>query len=180
MMSGNESRNQQESSRPVLDDTDRAILDVLQKDASGSNADLAERVGLSPSACLSRSKRLREKGVIRQISAVLDEGRIGLAVMTFTYVTLSPHTRKTAEHFVQCVLDLHQVIECHNVTGNWDYLLKIVAPGIAEYRDFIMDTLLEIRGVEKIETQIVLNSEKVHTGLPLEQTAIAPRRITSD
>jgi len=149
-----------------LDEIDKSILIFLQTDAALSNAELAEHVGLSPSACLSRTRNLKKKGVIKKYTAVIDEQKVGLAVMTFTFVTLSPHNRTVAEAFCEQIRNVPQVVECYNITGNWDYLLKIVSPTIETYRDFIMDSLLTIHAVNKVETLVVLKSEKQSGVLP--------------
>jgi Lrp/AsnC family transcriptional regulator len=143
-----------------LDIKDKMILSLLQEDSLITNYDLAKKVGLSASACLSRTKKLSENGIIKQYAVLIDHSKIGLNILTLTFVTLSPHNRKMADTFVQKVNEIPQIIECHNITGNWDYCLKIIAKTMDDYRNFVLDILLEIPGVEKIETQIVLKSEK--------------------
>jgi Lrp/AsnC family leucine-responsive transcriptional regulator len=150
-----------------LDKIDKLILASLQTDSAISNAELAEKVGLSPSACLSRTKNLKKQGIIKKYTAVIDERKVGFTVMAFSFVTLSPHNRTVAEAFCDQIQNLPQVVECYNITGNWDYLLKIVSPTIETYRDFIMDSLLTIDVVDKVETMMVLKSEKQDGGLPL-------------
>jgi len=149
-----------------LDSIDKDILRFVQIDSAISNADLAEKVGLSASACLGRTKNLRKKGVIKRYTAVIDEQKVGLSIISFTFVTLSPHNRTAAEAFCEQIQNLSQVVECYNITGNWDYLIKIVSPTIEAYRDFIMDSLLTIPAVNKVETLMVLKSEKQNGALP--------------
>jgi Lrp/AsnC family transcriptional regulator len=143
-----------------LDEKDLLILSSLQKNSVITNNDLAKKVGLSPSACLVRTKRLFNEGIIKQFTVVIDPLKIGYNILTLTFVTLHPHNRKMADNFVDKINKIPQIIECHNMTGSWDYCLKIVAKNIEDYRNFVLDTLLEIGGVEKIETQIVLKSDK--------------------
>lgn len=157
-------------SRHTVDATDLAILAELQMDATIANAELAQRIGMSPSACLARVKRLRESEVIQQCPAVVNPHAVGLEVAAFTFVTLSPHRRDTASCFVETIRAMAPVTECHNITGQWDYLLKIVAPNITAYRDFVLDRLLTVPGVEKVETLINLGTEKQSFLLPLEWT----------
>ncbi len=151
-----------------LDKTDILILRYIQTDSTISNLTLAKKVGLSPSACLTRTKRLRQEGIISAYSAVIDATKIGLQVSSYTFVTLSPHNRETANHFVQEVHRIPQILECYNITGNWDYLLKIVSQNISSYRDFVIDKLIAIEGVNHVETLIVLKTEKNTFCLPLE------------
>src|SRR5512143_196349 len=133
-----------------FDSYDREIIDTLQSNASVSNIDLSKKIGLSPSACLGRTKRLEELGVIKQYAAVIDGKKIGLEIVAFTFVNLSPHNRKISNAFLAKVRETPQILECYNITGNWDYLLKIVAHDIASYRDFAIDSLLAFPGINKI------------------------------
>jgi len=152
-----------------LDNYDKEILDILQKDSSISNIELSKKIGLSASACLSRTKRLKELGIIKQYATIIDEKRVGLGIITFTFVNLSPHNRKTANTFISKVKETPQILECYNITGSWDYLLKIVSHDIASYRNFIMDSLLEFPGVNKIDTNLVLGTDKQSYSLPINQ-----------
>ena len=151
-----------------LDRYDKEILDILQKDAAISNVDLSKKIGLSTSASLSRTKRLKELGVIIQRVTILDETKVGLGMVAFTFVNLSPHNRATANEFIARVKETSQILECYNITGNWDYLLKIVSKDIASYRNFIMDLLMEFPGVNKIDTNLVLGTDKLSYYLPIE------------
>lgn len=152
----------------LLDQADTAILELLQLDSSIPNSELAKKVGLSPSACLARTKNLRRRGILERFTAILDQGKVGLPVSTFTFVTLSKHSRKAAEAFIKKIEKMPQVIECYNVTGRADYLLKIISPDISSYRDFIIDGLIGIQQVEHVETLVVLKTEKRNFSLPLK------------
>ncbi len=159
---------------PLPGKTDLAILKILQSRARISNAELAKQVGLSESACLARTRRLQESGTIRQFVTVVNAQEVGVAVTTFTFVTLARHNRAMAEAFVGHIRRMPEVMECYNVTGQWDYLLKIVARDISAYRDFVIDRLIEAEGVDKVETLMVLKAEKVTFELPLDAL---PERI---
>lgn len=150
-----------------FDERDLAILSLLQKDSTITNAELAKQVGLSASACLGRTKRLKECGVIKQFVAILDEEKAGLEVVTYVFVTLSPHDRATTESFLDRIREIPNVMECYNISGNYDYLLKILSASISAYRNFVIDTLIEVPGVGKVETTVVLSSEKQSYQLPL-------------
>lgn len=154
-----------------IDDTDVTILKLLQADSSASNSELAARIGLSPSACLARVNRLRERGVIEGFTAIIEQEKVGLPVTTFSFVTLSKHSRKAADAFLKKIMNMPQVTECYNVTGRADYLLKIIAPGISSYRDFVIDGLIGIPGVEHVETLVVLKTEKRTFSLPLSTSS---------
>jgi Lrp/AsnC family transcriptional regulator len=150
-----------------FDQLDTAILAHLQEDSTISNADLAQKIGLSPSACLGRTKRLRQTGVIRGFVAIVDEHRVGLEVTTYVFVSLQPHDRETTELFLKSINDIPNVMECHNISGVHDYLLKIISPSIRAYRDFVIDTLIEVPGVGKVESTVVLSTEKLIYKLPM-------------
>lgn len=155
----------------LLDETDIEILRVLQEDACIANAELAGRIGMSQSACLSRTRRLKECGIIRSSVAVVDEECVGLSVAAFAFVTLGRHDQDATETFLGRVESCPQVMECYHVTGSADYMLKIVAPDISSYRDFLMDTLVTTPDVSHIESRVVLRTEKRSFTLPLPDTA---------
>ena len=143
-----------------LDEKQKLILSILQENSLVTNLDLSKQIGLSASACLGRTKKLFENGIIKQYAIIIDPLKIGFNILTLTFVTLSPHNRRMADTFIRKVNEIPKIIECHNTTGNWDYCLKIISKNMDDYRNFVLDVLLEIPGVEKIETQIVLKSEK--------------------
>jgi Lrp/AsnC family transcriptional regulator len=111
--------------------------------------------------------RLRERGIIKQFAAVINPMDVGLEITTFAFVALSPHNRKVAEEFVKKIKAIDQVLECYHATGEFDYLLKIVASDISAYRNFVMDELLGIAGVSRLESLVVLKSEKQTFNLPI-------------
>jgi len=154
------------------DEVDMSIITHLQKDSTITNAELAKQIGLSPSACLSRTKRLKKAGIIKQFIAIIDEQRIGLEVVTFVFVSLKPHDRKTTESFLKSIQAIPSIMECHNISGVHDYLLKIIAPSIKAYRNFVIDTLIEVPGVDTVETSVVLSSEKMSYQLPLAESKL--------
>lgn len=149
-----------------LDPSDLAILAALQDDARIPNSELAPKVGLSTSACLARTNRLREQGIIKQFATIIDHEKVGLDIFAFAFVTLSPHSHQIATAFAQEVEKLPQVLESYHLTGASDYMLKIVAQNIPNYREFIVDSLLSISGVSKVETMVVLKVEKQKFSLP--------------
>ncbi|MEN6565366.1 MAG: Lrp/AsnC family transcriptional regulator [Veillonellales bacterium] len=153
----------------TLDNYDKAILKALQKDSSISNLDLSKLIGLSTSACLARTKNLKELGVIKQFTTIVDEKKLGMETLAFIMVNLVPLNRETANFFVEEVNKLPQVLECYTLTGSRDYLLKIVARDMKSYRDFVIDSVMAIPGVSRVETSIVMSIEKRTISLPIEQ-----------
>jgi len=150
-----------------LDAYDKAIIHALQEDASISNIELSKQIGLSPSACLARTKNLKEQGVIKQYTALVDEKKLGIGLIAFTMVNLSPLNREVANNFLATINEIPNVLECYTVTGNRDFLLKVVAKDIATFRDFIIDTIMAIPGVHKVETSIVMNRDKFTLTIPI-------------
>lgn len=152
-----------------LDIQDKAIIHALQEDSSISNLELSKKIGLSPSACLTRTKNLKEQGVIKQYTAFVDEKKLGVELIAFTMVNLSPLNRESANHFLATINEIPNVLECYTVTGSRDFLLKVVAKDIATFRDFIIDTIMAIPGVDKVETSIVMNRDKCTLTIPIDQ-----------
>lgn len=152
----------------TLDNYDREILKVLQDDSSISNLELSKKIGLSASACLSRTKNLKESGIISQFTTIIDEKKVGFDTLAFALVNLSPLNRDTIHSFLDYVEQLPQVQECYTLTGNHDYLLKIVAKDMQGYRDFIIDSLMQNQSISKVETSIVMSVEKKTTNIPIE------------
>jgi len=163
---------------PRYDEIDLTILTHLQEDATVTNVELAKRIGLSPSACLGRIRRLKEAGVIKRLTAILDEQKVGLEAVTFVFVTLSPHDRVTTETFLAHIHGLDNVQECYSISGKYDYLLKIISTSLAQYRNFVIDTLIEAPGVDKVETTVVLSNEKQTYQLPLLDSRLWQDRAT--
>ncbi|MBQ9942667.1 MAG: Lrp/AsnC family transcriptional regulator [Christensenellaceae bacterium] len=151
----------------LIDRIDREILRYLQQDASISNLELSRLVGLSPSACLARTKSLKESGVIRQSTILVDEERVGIGTIAFALVNLAPFNRTNSQEFLSYIEKFPQIQECYTLTGSHDYLLKIVAANMGEYRDFIIDKLLGYPYISKIETNMVMGIDKRTPCLPI-------------
>jgi Lrp/AsnC family leucine-responsive transcriptional regulator len=150
-----------------FDQIDLKILDVLQRDGRISNADLADRVGLSASPCLRRMRALEERGVIQGYRADLDPLQLGLTILAFVEVRISRHGAGTAAIFREAMLKERLVVGCYMVTGSYDFLLKIVARDLESYKAFTLETLLEMPDVQDIRTSIVLDLIKNTAALPL-------------
>ncbi len=150
-----------------LDETDKAILAMLQTDGRISNAEIARRVELSAPATHARVKRLEEAGVIRQYVTLLDRETMGYDMVCFINVSLQLHQFDAIERFKQLVLDMPEVLECHHVTGEFDYLLKAVFHNRDQLQRFVVDRLTPIPGMARINTSLVFTEIKATTELPL-------------
>ena len=139
--------------------TDR-ILCELRKDGRISNLELAERVGLSPSACLRRVQDLERTGVIRGYRAVLDPVKMGIGFVAYVTVGLNSHTKASQEAFERAVSRAPQVTECHNITGTVEYLLRVEAEDLTHYKHWHTDVLGVLPQVQSITTFVVMGSPK--------------------
>ena len=152
----------------AIDRTDLRILSALQKDASLSTAEIAQRVGLSQSPCWRRINLLEANGVIRKRVALLSRDRVGLDVLVFTHVKLASHGWQSLPKFKQKVVSFPEVVQCFMVIGDFDFILLVATRTINDYNDFIQKRLSQVPGVQAIESRIVLEEAKNTTELPLE------------
>jgi Lrp/AsnC family leucine-responsive transcriptional regulator len=143
-----------------LDSIDDHILRELRRDARQPNVRLAERVGLSPSACLRRVQELERTGVITGYRAVIDRSRVGSGFLAYVAVGLNDHTKASQEAFERSVAHAPEVIECHNVTGTVEYLLRIEVADIKAYKRFHTEVLGTLPQVNAITSYVVLGSSK--------------------
>ncbi len=150
-----------------LDAFDRKLLAFLQDDARLTNNELAERVNLSASQCSRRRQRLEDDGLIRGYRAVLDRERLGFPLVNIVTVTLSTHNRNNAQRFRDLVARLPEVLEAHALTGEMDYILKVVTPDLKSLSAFVNDELLPHESVQHVKTAIVLETLKETGALPL-------------
>jgi DNA-binding Lrp family transcriptional regulator len=147
-----------------LDRYNNHILQELQRDGRISNTELAERIGLSPSACLRRVQELEKSGVIRGYRAVLDNEKRGVGFVAYITVGLSDHTLPAQESFEAAMRDAPEVRECHNITGIVEYLVRVELPDIAAYKTFHVDVFGSLPQVNAITTYVVLDSAKDERG----------------
>lgn len=150
-----------------LDRTDFAILAQLQRDGRVTNAELAERVNLSASACLRRTQRLEHDGVIGGYGAWIDPSRVGLGLQAFVRVQLAQHDAAAITRFGQAVQSWDEVVACHALTGEMDYLLHIVVEDLNHFSRLLLDRLLGDAGVADVNSSFVLRTVKPARGLPL-------------
>ncbi|ODS64291.1 MULTISPECIES: Lrp/AsnC family transcriptional regulator [unclassified Arenimonas] len=154
-----------------LDRTDLAILGELQREGRLSNADLAERVKLSPSACLRRVQRLEQAGVLAGYAALIDPAKVGLGLQAFVRVQLARHEPDAVATFTARVNRWDEVVACHALTGEMDYLLHVVVQDLEHFSRFLLDHLLNASGVADVNSSFVLRTVKPPRGLPLGHLA---------
>ncbi len=150
-----------------LDAVDARILDLVQRDASLSVAEIAERVGLSSSPCWRRIKRLEEHGIIQKRVTLLDKSKLGLDFEVVANVKLALPSRENLEQFESYVRRWPQVVECMTVTGAVDYVIRIVTTDMHAYDDFLRERLLGTGLVSDVQSRIIINVSKRTTSLPL-------------
>jgi DNA-binding Lrp family transcriptional regulator len=150
-----------------LDAIDRTLLRALQEDARQSNAELARQVDLSATGLHKRLRRLEEAGVIRRYVAVVDREALGFDMLCFVQVTLQRHEPDAVANFRREVATMPEVLECHHLTGEFDYLLKVIVRNRKHLERFILETLTPVRGMDKIRTSLVLSEIKAAAAVPL-------------
>ena len=153
--------------RRRLDAVDWRVLALLQEDARMTSADLARRVDLSPPGVQKRLRKLEESGVVKRYATIVKREAIGLDLLCFVQVSLAHHEPRIVEGFRDAVKEMPEVLECHYLTGEFDYLLKVVVANHQHLEQFLFEKLTQSRGVDKIRTSIVLNEIKHSTSLPL-------------
>ena len=150
-----------------ISETDRRLLRLLQADARLSNQDLAERVGMSPSACWRRVKQLEEAGVITAYPAIVDAAAAGLAFSAIVHVTLTRHEAAHASAFVARIGERPEVLECFSTTGEADYHLRVVCRDKDAYNAFLDDFLFRLPAIAHVRTNLILKEIKATSRLPL-------------
>lgn len=158
-------------SSPELDRMSLRILDALQEDGRMSVQALSERVGLSTAPCWRRVRALEESGVISRYTAVVDPHRVGLSACMFTQISLDRHNEAAVESFEQAVRDFPEVLECFVVTGDADYLLKIVVQDNEAFEALLQRLLARVKSVRQARTSVALRQVKSVTKVPLFPSA---------
>jgi Lrp/AsnC family leucine-responsive transcriptional regulator len=168
--------------RHTLDDIDRRILDALQADGRMTAQELAERAGLSPSPCARRVRMLEDAGVIKNYVAVVDQVAVGLPISVFASVKLERQREEELDRFAEAVLRWPEVVDCYLMTGQRDYLMRIVVPDLESYERFLKEKLTRLKGVGSIESSFALGQLKHANALPIPRSGAdrpAPRRPRS-
>jgi Lrp/AsnC family leucine-responsive transcriptional regulator len=152
---------------PPLDRTDLALLALLQVEGRITNAELAERINLSPSACLRRVQRLEQSGVIAGYAALVEPAKVGLGLQAFVRVQLARHDAEAISEFSRRVNDWDEVAACHALTGDMDYLLHVIVRDLGHFSRFLLDRLLSGNFVADVNSSFVLREVKRRRRLPL-------------
>ena len=155
------------SSSIKLDQTDKKILNILQKQAKITNAQLSKDIDLSPAPTLERVKKLENSGIIQSYHAKLNASLLGLGISAFVQVKLKDYSRKSCKAFEDKINDVDEVIECHSVTGTGGYLLKVVAKDIQSYEQVLKEKVTEISQVTDLNSMVILSTNKDSKVIPV-------------
>ena len=154
-------------SKDQLDAIDRKILRLLQGNGRLTNLELAEQVGLSPSPCLRRIKRLEDEGFIKHFVAVVDQDKVGLGVSVFVQIKVESQELQALGRFETTIRRWPEVLECYLMTGPRDYLLRVVVEDVAAYERFIKEKLTKLEGISTMESSFALSQVKYTNQLPI-------------
>lgn len=157
-----------ENSESVLDSRDKKILLLLQQDAKLTNAELADKVGLSPTPCLRRVKRLENAGYIRKYKIEVDRQKLGYPVMAFVQISLSKQEDGVLDSFEQNIQQHPSVINCYLATGESDYLVQVVAKDLEDYGNIVRYELAAIKGVETVKTTFTVKNIVENAPIPIK------------
>jgi len=153
-----------------LDHIDRQILRELQKDSSRSTAEIADRVGLSMNACWRRIKQLQRQGIVRKQVTLLDQNALGLGLTAFVQVRTSQHTEEWFDQFAGAIRQIEEVVEFHRVSGDYDYLLKVIVSDIADY-DRIYKRIIKAAPLQEVTSYFSMEKIKETTEIPVTARA---------
>ncbi len=152
-----------------LDPIDRKILELLQANSNITNAQLALEIGLSAAPTLERVKKLETAGVIRSYHAVVDSASVGLGVSTFVMASLKGHNKENISKFIKAIADIKEIVECHHVTGQADFILKIVSPDIPAYQNLMLEKVSNIEVVDNLQSMVILSTFKDTKMIPIPE-----------
>ncbi len=150
-----------------FDSIDRKILSILQDNGKITNAQLSIEVGLSPAPTLERVKKLEKNGVIESYHANLNKQEIGLGVTTFVHVALIGHRKSIVDSFVLQIVNIPEVVECHHITGQGDFILKVVSKDISSYQKLLVEVINEIPEIDNTQSTVILSTFKESRVMPI-------------
>lgn len=151
-----------------LDKTDIKILKLLQENSNRTIRNIADSLGMTTTPIFDRIKKLEKRGIIDKYAAILNSKLVGLKLTVFVGITLKGHTRSYLEKFVKTIEGFHEVVECHRVSGNFDYLLKLILVDIEDYEQFLLSKLAIIADISNIQSYVALSQSKSTTEVNLE------------
>ena len=151
-----------------IDKANRKILEVLQAQGRITNQELADKVGLSPASTLERVKKLEANGVIEGYFARVNAEKVGQGILAFVAVSMATHTNDSMKRFKEEMAKLPEVLECHHIAGNDDYLLKVVVPDMAHYERFLVTHITPLSFIGRVRTSFILSTLKYGEAIPLE------------
>ena len=151
----------------AMDAIDRRILQELQREGRLPNVALADRVHISPSACLRRLKALEEAGVISGYRAILDRRKLGLDLTVFVEVEITGHTPERAAELAEAIAKIDEIVSCHTIAGPYELLLQVVVPDVAAYEKLHLNKLLSLPGISRMSSHIAVRTMKEPGPLPL-------------
>ena len=152
-----------------LDRIDRRILDFLQANGRASNLELAQAVGLSPAQCHRRHRRLEEQGFVKRYEARLAAEKLGLGVIAFIDVSMEKGHIRDLTKFTDAIVGVPEILECYSVTGDFDFVIKVIAKDLKSLSQFLMDRLIRLPGVNGVRSSICLDEVKCTSSLPLPE-----------
>lgn len=152
-----------------MDSIDIAIIDELRQNARQTNQELADAVGLTPSPCLRRVKKLEESGIIAGYTAIIDNQAAGLPVTAFVRLKLSSHTKEAVDSVEERLRAVDSIQECHLISGSYDYLFRVVCQSLEGYEKFIRETLRDMTAIGSIDTSFAVGTIKDSALLPLPE-----------
>lgn len=152
-----------------LDAIDRKILELLQTNSNITNAQLAQEIGLSPAPTLERVKKLEIGGVIKSYHAVVDTASVGLGVSTFVMASLKGHNKENISKFMKAISEIREIVECHHVTGQADFILKIVCTDIPSYQNLMLEKVTNIEVVDNLQSMVILSTFKDSKIVPIPE-----------
>jgi Lrp/AsnC family leucine-responsive transcriptional regulator len=156
-----------------IDDTNRRILNILQERGSITNAELAGMIGLAPATVFERVKKLEKNGIITNYVALVDPQTVGKTIIAFVFITVNDYTQETIQHLSEEISKMPEVLECYRLSGDKDYLLKVVADNIPSYDAFVFNKLARLQKVGKFSSMFVLSTVKHQTKIELEESSAA-------
>ncbi|MBC8322903.1 MAG: Lrp/AsnC family transcriptional regulator [Candidatus Marinimicrobia bacterium] len=153
----------------LLDNTNKRILEILQNDGRITNRELAKKINMSPPPTLERVKKLEEKEYIQKYVALIDPEKVNAKCFTYVEVTLVRHGKKPVQRFMESITKMEEVLECHHITGDTDFLLKVVNKSVSDYENFMLHKLTELEDIQHLKTLVVLSTLKQETKIPINE-----------